>query len=659
MKKCYFSAIVFGIFFLFFFQTAGTLVSSIYTLDLLHTSLDAKVLGLLFFFSPILLLFFGKKNPNVLIWSMYGLFFLARGVTPYLNTLGRMLASGIGTSSGLILLPMLVVAKPKGDSRSQAGLLSSAGLALAVSLSVLLRTLNFSIDYSLTPAGGWAGWCLGLLLGLLIPQLDWAGEPSPHNKSGGLKRAVLGIFLVLALIYFAFSAPAVIVRWTEGNYALIVIAVSLLSVSWAWLALDQPRLLDRLTKGWLVVWNLAFTLCLLMTILAHRISFPQTPSSAVQVVGTSTWLQQLPVVFMLLLFPVIFLDMRLFVIRIQELNPSPRDLAPGLLLGSAVLVILIFVNIFTNVWGYIPPVSTIFRNMFFLPFLLSAGGGALLIWSMNKVKGDSAQSGDKFQWGWTILLIAIFLGSVAGSLGSAHQQIVDTEKTSLRVMTYNLQAGNDEFGEQSYERQLALIRQISPDILALQESDTARISLNNNDYVRYFASKLGYYSYYGPTTVTGTFGTAILSKYPLLNTEAVFSYSDTDEIGTAEAEIDVDGRKINIYNVHPDGSDITKLICVQTVLERSKDQPDVIVLGDFNLRDDEEAYHLIASVYTNAWQSIYSSQIGQNGTAVSGDAWIDHIFVSHSLSVRNPTYILPPASGSDHPVHWADVFWGK
>jgi endonuclease/exonuclease/phosphatase family metal-dependent hydrolase len=226
-------------------------------------------------------------------------------------------------------------------------------------------------------------------------------------------------------------------------------------------------------------------------------------------------------------------------------------------------------------------------------------------------------------------------------------------------MTYNIQAANDAFGEQSYDRQLALIRQISPDILALQESDTARISLNNNDYVRYYASRLGYYSYYGPTTVTGTFGTAILSKYPLQNTHAVFSYSDTDEIGTAEVEIEVAGRKFNLYDIHPDGSDITKLICVQTVLEQSRDQSNVIVLGDFNLRESEAAYQLIAGVYTNAWVSVYPSKISPDGIDMSGNNRIDHIFVSPSLGVRTATYILPPGSATDHPVHWAEIVWGK
>ena len=659
MKKTYFFVIALGILFLFFIQMAGTLVASIYTLDLMHTSLDAKVLGVLFFFSPILLLPFRKNFPDGLVWSMFGLLLAARGATPYLNTLGRMLASGIGTGSTLILFPLIILAKPKGASRPQAGLLVSAGLALAVGLSVLLRTLNFSLDYSLTNAGGWVGWMLGVLFGFLLTRLDWVGEPSVRSRHSGLARAELGIFLILTLVYFSFSAPAVIARWTEGNYALIVIAVSLLAALWAWLALLRPSLLEHLTRDGLRLWNLAFALSLVGTILVHRVPFPTTPASAAVVVGAPTLWQQLPLVLMLLLFPVIFLDMRLFVDRIRELNPSPRDLVPGLLLGCVTLVLLIFIDIFTNVWGYIAPVSTLFRNMFWLPFLLSAGGITLLIWSGNRIEADPARRGEGFPWGWTVLLGLIVLGCAAGSLRTARPQPVDAGKTSLRVMTYNIQAANDGSGEQAYDRQLALIRQVSPDLLALQESDTARISLNNNDTVRYYASQLGYYSYYGPTTVTGTFGTAILSKYPLLNTEAVFSYSDTDEIGTAEAVIEVAGKRFSIYDVHPDGSDTAKLICIQTVLERSKAEPNVVVLGDYNLRDTEEAYQLIASVYTNAWVSVYPSKISPDGIDMSGPDRIDHIFVSPSLSVRNPIYVLPPASASDHPVHWAEIFWGK
>jgi endonuclease/exonuclease/phosphatase family metal-dependent hydrolase len=145
----------------------------------------------------------------------------------------------------------------------------------------------------------------------------------------------------------------------------------------------------------------------------------------------------------------------------------------------------------------------------------------------------------------------------------------------------------------------------------------------------------------------------------LLNPGVVFSYSDSDEIGTAEAEIEVADHRFTLYDVHPDGSDTAKLAWAQTLLARAQGKPNVIALGDYNSRKVDPAYLLFAGVYTNAWTSVYPSEISSDGTDMSGRNRIDHIFVSHSLQVHNPRYILPPASATDHPVHWAEIFWGK
>lgn len=254
-------------------------------------------------------------------------------------------------------------------------------------------------------------------------------------------------------------------------------------------------------------------------------------------------------------------------------------------------------------------------------------------------------------------LLALVLGTVLLAVRTERVQPGESGRDSLVVMTFNIQQANDDSGERSYDRQLDLIRQVSPDILALQESDSARISLNNNDYVRYYAARLGYYSYYGPTTVTGTFGTAILSKYPLHNPRSVFTFSDVDEIGTAEAEIIVDGRTLTIYNVHPDGSDLAMLVFAGSLIERAHSKDHVIALGDYNLRDDEEAFQLMADSFTNAWTSVYPSRVGADGLDMAGRNRIDHIFLSPDLTAKNPRYILPPDSATDHPVHWTEVLW--
>ncbi|MFV1949721.1 MAG: endonuclease/exonuclease/phosphatase family protein [Anaerolineales bacterium] len=660
MKKPYLIVIVFGIFFLFLIQMAGSLVESIYILDLMNTSLDEKALGVLFFFSPVLLFFYRKKPPVQAVWILFGLLFLARGLTPYLNTLGRMLASGIGTGTALMLFPFLMTAKAKDDSSFCPSLWISAGLALAIGLSVFLRTMNYGLDYSLLPEGGWVGWGLGLALGLLLTLLDWNISDKAQTNSSPVTLAVTGIFLVVALAWFAFSAPSVIARWTEGDYRLIVMAVSLLALTWVGLSLGKARWIENISPTWLLIWNLLFTLSLIMTILAHRVPFPQTPDSPVVVVGDPTWLQQLPLVLLLLLFPVIFLDLRVFSSQIRQANPRPRDLIPGMLLGSLTLVVLVFMHIFTNVWGYVEPVSPWFRNKFWLPYLLMAGLITLVIGR----KGLSALDNQPepistFSLVWVAFLTLVFLGTAVSALQTTRVQTFEPRNNTIVVMTYNIQQANDDFGERSYKEQLALIRQVEPDILALQESDSSRISLNNNDFVRYYAGKLGYYSYYGPTTITGTYGTAILSRYPLQNTRTVFTFSDQDEIGTAEAEIDIGGKLFTVYNVHPDGSDTAMLVWAESLLVRSKDKLNVIALGDYNLRDYEKAYQLIASVYTNAWASVYPSKIGSDGTDMSGENRIDHIFFSRSLMVSNPAYILPPESATDHPAHWAEIIWKK
>ena len=76
--------------------------------------------------------------------------------------------------------------------------------------------------------------------------------------------------------------------------------------------------------------------------------------------------------------------------------------------------------------------------------------------------------------------------------------------------------------------------------------------------------------YYGPKPIAGTYGTAILSKFPLLNTRTAFMYSDKDETGVAEAEVEVAGLLFTIYDVHPDSSDPAMLAFAHTLLARSQ-----------------------------------------------------------------------------------------
>lgn len=655
----------YAIFTLFYIQSAGMLVEAIYILDLMNTRLDEKAAGILFFFTPAVLLLFRRNYPGWLAWAAALILFFSRGMAPYLDTTGRLLAAGIATGAALVLLPIWL-GEQDGDGSAQPGHVPAAGFALALAISVLLRAMNYSLDLSLEPGGAWIGWGLGLLWLALIfveragrqPLTGVKGDlPLPAPAAGpGAVRSALGIFAILALGCLAFFSPGVIARWTEGNYTLIVAATSLLALVWLWLSFTQPEFLEKLSPRLLAAWNLLFAAALTGLIVSHGVSFPAAPGDPAVVIGAPTGLQVALLVAALLLYPVIFFDLVVFTTAYQCAQPSPRRAAGGFLLGALLLVLLIFMHIFSNVWAYVAPVSPFFRGKFWLPYLLPAMLAAFL--APRARRKSSAQPRLAVAVARLRLPVALVLGGLfAATLAAAwlSERTLPPpagEPRSLKVMTYNIQQANDADARRAHLRQLALIREVNPDVLALQESDSARISLGNNDYVRYYAGQLGYHSYYGPTTVTGTFGTALLSRYPLENPRTVFTYSDQDEIGTTVAEIQAGDRRFTIYNVHPDGSDRAKLAFAEELLRRAGSQENGIALGDFNLRPDEEAYQLIAAGLVNAWTAVYP-----DGGNMPAERRIDHIFVSPELEVRDPVYLLPPESATDHPAHWAEIGW--
>ena len=237
MRKT-FSIIAFAVIFLLFIQMGGTLVSSIYTLDLLNTSLDAKVLGVLFFFFPVIFYLFRKPIPRWMnLLYIIGLF-VARGLLASLDTNGKLLASGLGTAFSLGLFPYLVkLGKSEKFPGNQSGV-ASFGLSLALITSVMLRSIYYGFDYSLTENGFWIGWVLGIILVTTYVLIERSNvendEPSenPNEKAGGVTSSLLGIFMVLTLAYFIFAAPGVLARWTEGNYTVVILLVSILSIGW-------------------------------------------------------------------------------------------------------------------------------------------------------------------------------------------------------------------------------------------------------------------------------------------------------------------------------------------------------------------------------------------------------------------------------------------
>jgi endonuclease/exonuclease/phosphatase family metal-dependent hydrolase len=662
--------------FLFFIQQITFLVESIYMLNLLHTSMDARALGLLLLALPVLLIFIKPNKFSYIIVG--GLMLICALLSPILPTHVRIFSSGLG--AGLFLLYLGLQFSDKNIQKTNWG----QAAALATLALISFRAVGHTLDISISGNTQFIGWFL-VLAGVYLFYRIIKEYPQNENsqsrgkdvrQDSGSWLNILGLVGSILLIYFAFSSPGVIARWTEGNYLLINI---ILSISiWIFMAFGSSKILTHARlKELLLITNTIFVLLLLGSILLQRVSFPTSPQSAPVIVGEANLFSQLITYFMLFLLPVLFINIAVFSQNIKPTNPS--KLAGPFLLAVVLIIVTVFMLIFTNVWGYTKPVSTWFRNQFHLPFMLAGLFIILPYLFLNRNKFSRNTNYSVPGWSKIIYLFLVILCCSAVLKGNKKQAgIQNITKNELTVMTYNIQQGVDLFGDKNYEGQLEIIKEINPDVIGLQESDGSRISGGNSDVVRYFAENLGFYSYFGPKTVTGTFGTAILSRFPLNLSRTVFTYSNKDEIGTAVSEITVANQNITIVNSHPAGNKQAREAHIDVVAQLAKENKMVIALGDYNFREGSVYYKKITAVLNNAWLTLYPDAIGpvdtdkvdlsfkkrksSGGELLPGGKQdmterIDHIFISRDFKVVEAHYLPAPESGTDHPVHWAVVSW--
>jgi len=456
------------------------------------------------------------------------------------------------------------------------------------------------------------------------------------------------------LCYFAFASPTVIARWTGVRYLPIVSIVTLVLCLLALLLTTRPRLLAVLTPRAVLLWNLVFGLALVLTILGHQVRFPAAAGAYPLPEPSVTLLHHVPLFLMLLLFPVILIDLVLFVQELVASRPSPRALGGGFSLASLYLLLIIFAQVFTTVYDYIPVVGPFFRDKFWFVFLLASAVLILPVLLVTRGSFHAIRATGRLKPGLAlpVIMALVALATLAGALLTAGKPAAPSlPQTSLKIFTFNIQQGYNLDGRRSYDGQLDLIRQVDADVVGLQECDTARIANGNADVVRYFADRLDLYSYYGPKTVPGTFGIALLSRVPIENPRTFYMYSEGEQTATIEAQITVGDRTFNIFVTHlGNGGPIVQQ---EAILQEVEGKENVILLGDFNFRPDTEQYRLTTGMLANSWLLKWPQ--GNESQGVDFARAIDHIFVSPGTKVVDSYYL--PGPQSDHPAMATVIEW--
>lgn len=628
----------FSLTFLIFFQLTSDFIESIYTFGLLGTNIPPEIVSIVFFFSPLALLFF-RRLPRRGALVLAGVAALLRGLELVLDPSGKMLASGLGVGVLLITFPILLANLTRQAPASALEL--GSGLCSAVAISILLRALGAGSDLSLLIP--WISWLLcALLIGLAILLLREKLIPEPADetvKSGFCPTAALsaGFLGALLMLYFAFTSPTVLSRWTSVDYRLILLT---LGAAWSiFIALLTADRIRQLSRPLLAGWNGLFLLAGTSAILINQVRFPADAGGFPLYQPGLPWAAQIPLFIFLLLSPVILLDFILLAGEFAWLRPTTRQLAGGFTIAALAFLVVVLAQVFTTVYDYIPVVGPWFRDQFWLVFLLTGLTLTVpLFWARQRsIPGAQAVQRQLFL---PLVVTALVLSIVVAVINEPEPEVL-TQPSTLRVVTYNLQQGYDQVGQRAYQRQMEVIRSLEPDLVGLQESDVARFSGGNADLVRTLAEGLNMYAYYGPKTVAGTFGIALLSRYPLENPQTFFMFSVGEQTAAITAQVTVNNVPYQILVTHL-GND-GPIIQQQQVLQELAGKRNIIAMGDFNFRPTSAQYALTDEMLDSAWVLAGSPLTA----GLDPERLIDHIFVSPGTKVKSAEYVVSPVS--DHP----------
>lgn len=125
----------------------------------------------------------------------------------------------------------------------------------------------------------------------------------------------------------------------------------------------------------------------------------------------------------------------------------------------------------------------------------------------------------------------------------------DDNLITAGIWTIHFSLDNDMWS--SEVRMRDLIKELELDVVGLLETDNQRIIMGNRDTTQYLAEDLGMYVDYGPGPNKHTWGSALLSKFPILNSTHHLLPSPVGELAPAiHATIEAYGQLVDVFVFH-------------------------------------------------------------------------------------------------------------
>ncbi|RXT13507.1 endonuclease/exonuclease/phosphatase family protein [Ammoniphilus sp. CFH 90114] len=174
------------------------------------------------------------------------------------------------------------------------------------------------------------------------------------------------------------------------------------------------------------------------------------------------------------------------------------------------------------------------------------------------------------------------------------------EAKTIRVMTYNIRGARTDNGDVHLSTIAEQIRAMNPDIIALQEVDfrLPRSHFLNQTKILGDLLQMNYLFVPNQNFLIGSYGNAILSKFPITDFERHLLPSSLENRGLLRAQINTGTRAIDVYTTHlglttkERTAQISSLASTMSMKNSPK-----LLLGDFNSSPMEVPIQSIRSLY--------------------------------------------------------------
>lgn len=197
-----------------------------------------------------------------------------------------------------------------------------------------------------------------------------------------------------------------------------------------------------------------------------------------------------------------------------------------------------------------------------------------------------------------LMSIALFMVSLFGlqtKAGAEEMEFGRGLPVNVKVMSYNIHHAEGVDGVLDMERIARIIEEEEADIIGLQEVDNHWSERSDfQDQAKWLAERLGMFYVYAANLDRDPlnegeprrqYGTAILSKYPILHSEnhPLTKIGNTEQRGLLEAAINVKGNHLHFYNTHLALTTAEREIQMKEIIAiAGESKGPKVIMGDLN-----------------------------------------------------------------------------